>query len=80
MTLTQQVIICDRGSAASGRFKVSPRAEYLCIKKLLQAVFLLGLTSPCQWLQHSVKTNRTLLLSEKREIECNICQHFIISK
>lgn len=27
VTLTQQVIKCDRGSAASDRFKVSPRAE-----------------------------------------------------
>lgn len=32
VTLTQQVINCDRGSAASDRLKVSPRAEYLCIK------------------------------------------------
>lgn len=55
VTLTQQVINCDRGSATSDRFKVSPRAEYLCIKKLLQAVFLLGLTSPYQQLQHFCK-------------------------
>lgn len=32
VTLTQQVMNCDRGSAASDRLKVSPRAEYLCIK------------------------------------------------
>lgn len=32
VTLTQQVINCDRDSAASDRLKVSPRAEYLCIK------------------------------------------------
>lgn len=32
VTLTKQVINCDRGSAASDRFKVPPRAEYICIK------------------------------------------------
>lgn len=32
LTLTQQVINCDRGSASSDRYKVSPKAEYLCIK------------------------------------------------
>lgn len=51
VTSTQQVINCDRGSVTGDRFKVS-RKSNISAAKLLQAIILLGLISPSQWLQH----------------------------
>lgn len=63
VALTQRVINCDSGSAASGRLKVSPRAEYLCTKNFCRRCSSGGSHPRARSRSISVKASRTLLCS-----------------